>query len=261
MSILKDLKLYFVFAKQDIGDRLDAPLAFTLVAIGTLVQITVNIIFFQSIFLRVNSLGGWTLNQMYVLIGTFFLINSLGWVSFIRGFQKTSRIIERGELDIILTKPIKPRLYLASRWNDIIFSTPTILFSLATIIYGAVREPIAPNWGLYIITVICGLIIYLSIISIIQTLNFFWIIHQAGTLESEIYNLARYPIDIYKGFAKIVLSIIIPVATAVTIPARALLGGLSIKELAILFIITIIFFFGSKVFWTFGLKHYQSANG
>ncbi len=260
-KIKKNFKIFLQLFKIELMDRMDAAFAIFILMIGVFVQVAFNLIFFKAIYLHVDTIGGWTLNQTYILIGTSYFINFIAWFSYTRGFSKLPRLIENGSLDTYLTKPINLRFLLSFRHLEPLTAIPQLFLAISIIIYGSINIQGNINVPIYLLTLFCAVVLHFSLISIFYTINFFYIIKQGIYLQQEIFGLGKYPITIYKGFVKIFLSTVIPLAFIFSVPARALTGNLKPIEIFYTISITTIFYFISKFFWIKGVSKYESAKG
>lgn len=262
MSLKKELSLFLACAKIEAMDRMDNLLGFSLVTAGTILRTGITVIFFKSLYGQVSTIGGWSEGQVMILLGTYMLIEDIAWASYIRGFlNRIPRYIERGDLDVFLTKPINLRSFLVYGYVDVIFSVVQAVPAIALLVYGFSRDGQALNILSYLFFLVCALVLHCSLTIIISTINFYHLIPQASYLADEIFKLGRYPITIYHGFARFLLSIIIPLAAMYSVPAESLFGNLAFKAYLSTFLITIIFYLLSKFFWQLGIKRYESANG
>jgi len=77
---------------------------------------------------------------------------------------------------------------------------------------------------------------------------------------NDLFQLARYPVGLYPGWLRLILTWIIPVGLMTTIPAQALSGQLS----PLMLVLTLAFSLGALLgaSWLFnkGLKKYTSAS-
>lgn len=242
-------------------DRLSDAFAFCLVSLGTVVKIIISLIFFKSIFAQVPEIGGWNYRQVLTLQGLYFFIGAVAWATYIRGFNRIYRFVENGDLDVLLTKPINLRSFFIYRYIDIFFSLPQVLIGIGLMIYGAGFNAqslfFIPQ---FLLLLICAFVIHYSLIVILSTINFFHIVPQTYYLFDEVSKLGQYPIEIYHGVIKLILSIVVPLAFIYSIPARALFSPWSNTYL-LAPVIAIILYFISKVVWQFGIKKYESAGG
>jgi len=261
MKLMKNLKLMGSSAKLEMMDRLSEPFPFIFVLFSVLLRFAVVIIFFEAVYLQVDTLGGWDINQVYILLGTYFFIDAFSWASYIRGLHHLPRYIEFGDLDIFMTKPINVKAFIAYRKIDVIFSIPQFATAIGIIIYGILNSQQSINILFYLFVLLCGIIIHFSLTSIIYAISFYKIIRQSIYLHTELQELGQYPISIYKGAIKWILSIIVPVAIIYSFPAKAMYNDLALWEFLLIILVTIAFYFFSKIFWNAGIKRYESAKG
>jgi ABC-2 type transport system permease protein len=262
VNIKKEISLVNICARLEIMDRMESVVDFVLVSVGVLVSIAVNIIFFKSIFLRTSQIGGWSLEQVYLLLGVYNLIMAIGWMTYMRGFYKIPRMIERGDFDQLLSKPLNLRLFLSYRYIDLLFSAPIqLVAALGLIIYALRQADTQPYYWLFAVILLCGIIIHYSIMLMLNTVSFFYLMPQATWTMNELSDLGKFPLTIYKGFMRIVLSFIIPIGIIFSFPSRAIVGDIGIRELVTAIVVATIMFWLSDRFWKAGLKRYSSANG
>ncbi|MFH1315592.1 MAG: ABC-2 family transporter protein [Candidatus Uhrbacteria bacterium] len=261
MNIRKNISLLCQSAKIEVMERMENAVAFSFVSIGTIVRIAVLIIFFEAIYLQVDEIGGWAIEQVYVLLETFFLIQGLAWASYTRGFNKIARYIENGDLDVYLSKPVNLQAFLSYRFIDLIFTTPQLLVGLGSVFYGMAKSDFLINLPLYFLAMICAIVIHYSVVLIISSSNFFVLNHQIIFLREELLNLGRYPVVIYKGLAQTVLTFVIPVAIIFSFPVRVFFGDVTLVEVFTVILMAIIFFLVSQLVWFQGLNRYESAKG
>ena len=67
---------------------------------------------FTVIYSNVDSLGDWKREQVYFLLGIVFASDALFATFFQPNFWELNRLVNRGDLDALLTKPVSP-VYLA----------------------------------------------------------------------------------------------------------------------------------------------------
>jgi len=261
MKLKQHLKLFGQCARYEVMDRLDAAVAFWIVTGGTLINMLMTVIFFKSLYLKTDRIGGWDESRVLILLGTFFLIEALAWATYIRGFNRLPRYIENGDLDVYLTKPVRLRTFLSYRFMDPMFLWPQILVAVGLIAYGAGRSGAPVNLLFYLLLLACALIIHRSLTIIFSTLNFFYIVPQTIYLAGELQKLGRYPITIYRGAVRLFLSVVVPVAAIYSLPPRALVGDLSLLEAGGAVVLAAVFHFAGNALWDVSLKKYESVQG
>ena len=78
----------------------------------------------------------------------------------------------------------------------------------------------------------------------------FWSMYLAG----------RWPVTIYPGWLRTMLTVVVPIAFAVTVPAEAISGRLTAGTLLLTLLVAVVMLTVSRWFWTYGLKHYSGAS-
>jgi ABC-2 type transport system permease protein len=94
------------------------------------------------------------------------------------------------------------------------------------------------------------------------TTTAFWFIrvNDIANLFEGLYAAGRWPVDIYPLWLRTGLTFLVPVAFAVTIPASALTGRLTIETWLGALGLTVFFLVISRLFWRRGLKNYSGAS-
>jgi ABC-2 type transport system permease protein len=75
-----------------------------------------------------------------------------------------------------------------------------------------------------------------------------------------LFQLARYPIGLYPGWLRLVLTWIVPVGVVTTVPAQALTGALSIEMLIGSVILAVALLIVASLIFRAGLRRYASAS-
>ncbi len=107
---------------------------------------------------------------------------------------------------------------------------------------------------------ICGLILLYSVWCLAVTFGFWF---QSGPLESVLFWLidtGRYPVTFFKGWVRLFLMFIFPVAFASTFPAQALRGEINPRLLLAGILMASLSLVGTNRFWNYGVRHYSSAS-
>ena len=74
------------------------------------------------------------------------------------------------------------------------------------------------------------------------------------------YQAGRWPVGIYPRWLRIGLTAVVPVALAVTVPAEALAGRLTLANLALACGVAVVLLGVSRWFWLRGLRRYSGAS-
>lgn len=242
-------------------DRLDEWPAFLVIAIGILVQMAFNVVFFNIIYLKNPALGGWTLPQIYVLVATFHLFDGISCATYARGMNRLGRMVENGELDVFMSRPVNLRAFLSFRYIDLVFVWVNLAGAAVLLAYGALRLGTPPHWPAYFLFWFCSLVIHFSFTSLINSVSFWTPFYGGPHLTGTLFSLGMNPPEIYRGAARVILSTAIPALIVFAVPSRALFGTLTRPEIILSITLALLFYAVSRWVWRLGMRHYESANG
>ena len=90
----------------------------------------------------------------------------------------------------------------------------------------------------------------------------FWFIRVENILQVfwSMYLAGRWPIGIYPSWLRWTLTLVVPIAFAVTVPAEAISGRASTGALIGAVLLAALLVTVSRWFWRQGLKHYSGAS-
>ena len=77
---------------------------------------------------------------------------------------------------------------------------------------------------------------------------------------TSLFQAGRYPVGLYPTWLRAILTFIVPVAFATTVPTEALAGRLSLGTLLTALGVAVMLLVVSAAFWRFGLRHYTGAS-
>lgn len=263
-NLFRHLKLYFHLVK--FAAMLETEYRFSF-----LLEILVEVAFFVAtlasysvIFTHVPTIAGWNRYQIMVLYGLNMILSEtiLGFV-FIFNLRELPHKIVRGELDLILTKPVNS-LFAATLWRPYFASIPSSLSGLVLTLYGYHQGHLPfhlSHFFLFILFFSCGHILAYSIGTIISCLSF-WFNNAEPLpyLAQQFIFLAKHPYDIYQGIWRLIFLVVIPTAFMLSFPTQALFGQLSAYWLLPAIILAVGFLKLTSFVWAMGLKVYESAS-
>jgi viologen exporter family transport system permease protein len=83
---------------------------------------------------------------------------------------------------------------------------------------------------------------------------------QIVELFQGVYQAGRWPVGIYPQWLRLLLTFLVPVAFAVTVPSSALVGRLNAQTLLLTAVLTVALQLVSRWFWKIGLRNYAGAS-
>jgi ABC-2 type transport system permease protein len=215
------------------------------------------------VFSQTNALGDWMVWELTALCGVYFIM--LGGINMILSPSLSQFIddVRQGTLDFTLTKPEDAQL-LVSISRVQMWKLLDVMLGIGVVGYAVRQLGEQISWtdaSLFGVSLLLGGIIVYSFWIMLATLAFWFIrVENIFFIFWSMYNAGRWPVTIYPGWLKWILTAIVPIAFAVTVPAEAIAGRLSIDTLWLAVGLAGVLLVASRQFWKFGVKHYAGAS-
>jgi ABC-2 type transport system permease protein len=216
------------------------------------------------IYLYTDNVWGWSKYEIILLVGTYFIVDSLLTSVVFPNINALSEKIRTGQLDFFILKPIDSQfLVLTYKINLSLiyaFAVGVVLVCIAlNNLNAVVITPI--NFVMYLLLLINGFLIFAFILYMIASLAFWTVqIDYVRDIFVTFAQFARKPFEIYPKLLRQIVIYIIPLAFIAYVPAGLLLGKLSPLWCSISFVFTPILFILSRKMWHFSLKAYESVS-
>ena len=227
-----------------------------------LVWIAIEVSLFKVIYAHVQTLAGWSQEQVYFFLGIFFASDALFTIFFQRNFWNFSDLVNKGELDILLTKPIHPLFLALSRSINLTASFNILLGLSITIHYAQAAGFVGGyHWLKLIFWILIGLLSAVMI-RFLFSIWIFWTDRSwaFSRLYYQFFTFATKPDALYPKAIRYLILTFLPFGFIGSVPARALLQGLSAQEYLQVILVLVCFTLVNSLLWRVGLKRYQSAS-
>jgi ABC-2 type transport system permease protein len=215
------------------------------------------------VFYHTTSLGGWSANELLVVMGVYLFIGGLLNVIIFPNMEGIMTDIQEGTLDYTLVKP-EDAQFLGSFRRMQIWKTVDLVLGAGLIIYAVIQLGKAVGMVealLFAATLIAGGVIVYCLWLILTTTAFWFVrVWSVLNLLDSIYQAGRWPVDLYPAGLQIALTFLVPVAFAVTVPAGILTGHLDWRTAAGALVLAAVMFVISRAFWLYGVRHYGGAS-
>ena len=236
----------------------------------TVVNILLNIMWLgwellslNIIFSNTTTLGGWGLGELIALLGVFRLVNTLMIALIWPNTEKFNQSIRDGSMDYTILQPVNSMFLVTfSRitvWRIWDLVLAVILIVVGINMAGDITTPL--NILTFILLAITGtLIIYSLWIVLIAMTFWFTKFDNNVTILQALLDAGRYPSTVYPVWLRVIVTFVIPIAVATTIPLQALRGELEPGRILLFIGVSIISFWVATKVWKLGLKQYSGAS-
>ncbi|MBI3522829.1 MAG: ABC-2 family transporter protein [Chloroflexi bacterium] len=215
------------------------------------------------LFSYTDSLNGWSIAQMLVLLGVYYVVQGMIDLIFRPSVERLMEQVRLGTLDYALLKPINSQFIVTLRHMRLI-QLANVALGLVIAVAGVVR--LGEGLGAldvlaFIVALATGFVLVYCLLLVIATLSFWFVrVENLLVIYGAFVDAARFPVDIYPGWLRVTLSSVIPIGLAVTIPAQAIAGRLAPESLALMLAAAVAAWLFSGWFWRRGLRSYTGAS-
>jgi ABC-2 type transport system permease protein len=215
------------------------------------------------IFHNTETIGGWSFGELLALLGVFRLVHTLMVAIVWPNTEKFNQSIRDGSMDYTLLQPVNSMFLVTFsritvwRFWDLILSFVLIFIGIRA--SGSVIN--ASQLLTFLLLTASGAIIIYSLWIVLIALTFWFTKFDNNvTILQALLDAGRYPVTVYPVWLQILVTFIVPIAVATTVPIQGLRGELTIDRVGMFFAIGVVSFFIASQVWKRGLKQYSGAS-
>lgn len=215
------------------------------------------------VFNQTDTLAGWRPAELTALVGIYLVVGGLINLMIQPSMQRFMEDIRQGTLDFMILKPEDAQFLISVRqieiWKLVDILLGAAVVGVALVQLGQQISLIqAVEFGVALLA--GGTIVY-SFWLILATAAF-WFVKTENILVifQAMYGAGRWPVTIYPGWLQMILTFLVPITFAVTVPAQALTGRLTGQTLLLAVGVAVALFFIARRFWQFGIRFYSGAS-
>ncbi len=263
--MVRHIKLSLAFLGQNIKQLLADRANFWAYLLTTILYQATFIIFLWVIFRQTPDIRGWGFYEVLFIYGFFSVVSGLFYTFFAWTLWFGEKYVLGGKLDLTLTYPLNPyQAILLSELGNSIMELLSVALGIGILVFAAAHLALIWTPLLLIKLLIClfaGLLTLSGLFTAAIALSF-WLRGRNTFVSPLMYAIqfAQYPLDIYAGWLRRLLTFIVPIGFVGFYPAAALLRA---TEYAHFFALAL--FCGAVTFtvgvgvWHYGLRRYDSV--
>ena len=181
------------------------------------------------IFSNTDTIGGWGLPELIALLGVFRLVNTMMIALIWPNTEKFNQSIRDGSMDYTILQPVNSMFLVTfSRitvWRVWDLLLATVLIAVGINMSG--DSVTAFHILTFILLAISGVVVIYSLWIILIALTFWFTKFDNNvTIMQALLDAGRYPVGVYPVWLRMIVTFVIPIAVATTIPLQALRGAL-----------------------------------
>ena len=229
----------------------------------SLLALVVGLVGLGLVFNYTSELAGWSPAELLAVMGVFILMGGIIRTYIQPNMERLMVEVQEGTLDFALTKPADSQIMISVRevriWQSVDVLVGAVVLGVALARLNA-HLGIGQALAFAVTLVMGGVMIYCFWLMI--TTGAFWVVRMDQIVElfQGVYQAGRWPVGIYPGWLRLLLTFLVPIAFAVTVPSTALVGRLNIQTLLFTIVLTVALMLVSRWVWKTGLKNYSGAS-
>lgn len=261
VKILHNIEIYFSLMIASLKEMLIYRLDCIVGMISQFFMQAVELIFIWIAFQNTPNLAGWNFDQILLLYGITMISVGIADFCFDALYDIGPKYIKNGEFDKFLLRPVHPLLSIIGGSKEVTSFGYGILGLVITITM-LIKLQIPIN-VLFILQIVFFGIIGAAIIGALNTIfsiSSFWTYRSNEVIWSffRMYTFTQYPINIYNGFIKLLITVILPFAFVAYYPTASYLGFTPYMIWLSPMIAIVLWIIAIKL-WNWALKKYRST--
>lgn len=258
------LRIWVMWVKLALEKSMAYRADFCMSSLATLAGTGIEIIFIGILTPGLTTIVGWSRGGVFLVMGFAKIIESVAWTFYRGGLVRFGKDIRSGGVDKKLLLPMDFQFVITfSRfaWDELVGFIAGCVF----IVYGITMEGVSVTFGAVVFAgaaVSFGLIFHYVFRIIYSSFAVFTtVLEHADFLDHKLFQLGKFPVQVYPRLISRLFTFVIPIAFIGTIPAEALLSVVDIKVIAYGFVVGVPLFVFSRLFLKWSLKFYEGAGG
>jgi ABC-2 type transport system permease protein len=257
------LKLFAAFFKVNLQQALAYRTDTILNVVMNLLWLVWELVSLQIIFTNTSDLSGWGMGELVALLGVWRLANTLMSALIWPNTERFNQSIRDGTFDYVLIQPVNSQ-FLVTFSRIIVWRAWELLLAAILIVVGiSMSESIvsAANIVNFLALAASGMAVLYSLWIVLIAFTFWFIKFDNNvTILQALMDSGRYPATIYPAWLRFIVTFVIPIAIATTVPLQALRGDLNGGQVLMFLAIGVVSVFISSRIWRAGVRRYSSAS-
>ncbi|MDE0632488.1 MAG: ABC-2 family transporter protein [Caldilineaceae bacterium] len=257
------LRLFATYLRIGILGELEYRANFWISLVQSALDLCVALGGLAVVFSHTDTLGGWRPEELLALVGVYFLIGGLIRTIIRPSMTKFMEDVRQGTLDFTLTKPADAQVLVSIQtveiWRlvDVLIALPVL--SIALLRLGARLGPV--DTAVFAVTLLSGGLIIYSFWLMLSTCAFWFVkVENIQVIFMSMWQAGRWPVSIYPSWLRAVLTFLVPVAFATTVPASAVSSRITGATLVGTVALAAAMLVVSRWFWRVGIRFYSGAS-
>jgi ABC-2 type transport system permease protein len=262
-ELRRSLALSAIFLRISAMNELQYRVNFLIQLFQSLVAVATGLAVLGLVFSHTHELAGWSSAQLLAVMGVHVLVGGVIRAAIQPNMLRLIQDVREGKLDYLLVKPRDSQLLVSIRelsvWQGVDCLVGAVVLGVAVArletgvgVVGALEFAGAILLG--VLTIYC--------FWLLLSVGTFWVVRLEFIVDmfEGVYQAGRWPVGIYPIGLRVLLTFLVPLAFAVTVPAQAIAGLVTGRTLLAAVVFTAALVALTRWAWRQGLRHYSGAS-
>lgn len=217
------------------------------------------------IYTNNESLNGWSMPETLTVLGVYMLVQEAVGLFLSPSLNTLGGMdgeLESGAFDYTMLRPISKQFYLSLReWS--LWQLLHIAVSVGVIAFAVSQMNIqihAVTVLLFLLSIVISVGIFYSILLMVNSIAFWYRGTYVSWIVGDIMQAGRYPIGIYPGQLRFLLTWVFPVGFIVSVPAQVITQKIGLPTVLAGLGLMVVLFVLATLFFRVSLRKYTSAS-
>lgn len=265
VEMTQHIRLSLAFLAQNTKQLLADRTNFWTYLLATVLYQATFLVFMWVIFRQTPDIRGWGLYEVLFIYGFFSVVSGLFYTFFAWTLWFGEKYVLRGELDLLLTYPLNPyQAILLSELGNSIMELLSVTLGAGILAFAAIRLELTWTpllFGKLMVSLLAGLLTLSGLFTLVISLSFWWR-GRSAFVSPLMYAIqfTQYPLDIYAGWLRRLLTFVVPIGFIGFYPAATLLRAIEYGHFFPLTLLCGAITYGAGLgFWHYGLRRYEGV--
>jgi ABC-2 type transport system permease protein len=259
------LKLVRSFARASAQNELAYRANFWISLLVAALNLGTGVLGIVVLFGQVESVQGWTLASTLALLGVYLIVGALRALFIGPSLDALAGMdgeIWTGTFDFTLLRPVNVQFLASLRyWRPLALIDLALGLGVLGIAVARLGQTLtAAHLALFLVALGAGVVVLYAVLLAFTAL----VLWSPGFFFTwafdAVFQMARYPVGLYPGWLRLVLTWVVPVGIMTTVPAQALTGELPAGTLMGSLALALVLLAGASALFRGGLRRYASAS-
>ena len=259
------LRLVRHFAAASTQNELAYRANFWISLLHSLLNLGTGVLGVYVLFEQIETIRGWSLPSTLALLGVYLTIDALRKLFIGPSLDALAGMggeIWTGQFDFTLLRPVDVQFLVSLRhWRPLALVDLALGAGVLTVATAQLDQALTPaRLVTFLIALGAGVTILYAVLLAFAGLLFWSPGFFFTWVFDGVFQMARYPVGLYPGWLRLLLTWVVPVGVMTTVPAQALSGELSVGTLAGGVALAVALLVGASALFRVGLRRYASAS-